>query len=96
VVLKYHRDALEGCGTAAKSASAAYNGIAGTVTGGGLDQSAFGQLPNAKALADAVTALKGAAGEAARTLGGRLEAVERALDSVEQTFTGADGTSVRR
>jgi hypothetical protein len=96
VVLKYHRDALEGCGTAAKNASAAYNGIAGTVTGGGLDQSAFGRLPNAKVLADAVTELKGAAGDAARTLGGRLEAVERALDSVERTFTGADGTSVRR
>lgn len=96
MVLKYHRDALDGCGTAARNASAACHDIAATVTGGALDQSAFGRLPNAKALADAVTALRTAAGDAARTLGGRLESVEQALDAVDQSFTDADAAGVRR
>ncbi|MFD1540624.1 hypothetical protein [Nonomuraea guangzhouensis] len=94
--MKYHRDALDGCGTAAKDASGAFAEVAGSVSGAAIDQAAFGGLANAGALAAAVSALKDAAGTTSRTLGDHLLAVERALDAVERTFTGADGAAVRR
>ncbi|MEU7739200.1 hypothetical protein [Nonomuraea sp. NPDC049158] len=96
MVLKYHREALDGCGTAAKNASGAYAEVAASVSGAAIDQAAFARLDNSGALAAAVSELNAAAGTTARTLGGHLQAVEQALDAVERTFTGADGAAVRR
>jgi len=96
VVVKYHREALDGCGTAAKAASGAFAEAAGSVSGAAIDQTAFGGLTNSAALAAAVGALNEAAGTTSRTLGDHLLAVERALDAVERTFTGADGAAVQR
>ena len=37
MVLKYHREALDGCGTAAKNASGAYAEVAASVSGAAID-----------------------------------------------------------
>jgi hypothetical protein len=94
VVLKYHRDALDGCGSAAKDASGAFDAVAGSVSGAVVGDGAFGQLANGAALIAAVHELQQEAGNTSLTLRDRLQAVERALDAVDQTFTGADGAAV--
>ncbi|MEV0823098.1 hypothetical protein [Nonomuraea rubra] len=91
-MLKFHRDALDGCAAAAKSASGAFAGL----TGPAPDAAAFGNVSGSAAMGRAAGELKRLSDEAARTLGGRLEAVERALDAVERTITAADGAAVRR
>ncbi|MER6942893.1 hypothetical protein ABT294_02605 [Nonomuraea sp. NPDC000554] len=92
--MEFHREALDRCGAAAKSASGAFAGLA--AQGSDEGTAAYGGLDNAPALAAAVAELRRVAGENARTLGSRMQAVEQALDAVERTFTGADGGAVRR
>ncbi|MGR6922164.1 hypothetical protein ACU635_48620 [[Actinomadura] parvosata] len=91
-MLKFHRDALDGCAAAARAASGAFAGL----TGPAPDAAAFGDVSGSAAMARAAGDLKRVSEEAARLLGSRLEAVERALDAVERTLTTADSTAVRR
>ncbi|GAB2910328.1 hypothetical protein ACFMQL_25235 [Nonomuraea fastidiosa] len=93
MALTFHRDALDDCGAAAKSASGVFAGLIGTDA---PEAAAFGTVSGSQALASAVSALRGAAEQAAKTLGRRLEAVDRTLDAVDRTFTSADGQAVRR
>jgi hypothetical protein len=92
VVLKFHRDALDGCAAAAKSASGAFAGL----TGPAPEAAAFGNVSGSAAMATAVANLVRVSELASRTLGSRLEAVDRTLDAVERTITDADGSAVRR
>ncbi|MEV0380483.1 hypothetical protein [Nonomuraea sp. NPDC050643] len=101
MVLKFHRDALGACAAAAKSASGAFKGLTGPVPPDG----AFGNVSAADggggpsgsaAMAAALADLVEVSGQVAKTLGGRLEAVERALDAVEETLTSADSGAVQR
>ncbi|MEO3789190.1 hypothetical protein ABGB14_03215 [Nonomuraea sp. B10E15] len=92
MVLTFHRGALEACAAAARSASGAFAGM----TGQAPDAAAFGNVSGSAAMATAAGDLLRVAEQAARTLGGRLEAVERTLDGVERTVVAADGAAVRR
>ncbi|NBE97382.1 hypothetical protein FE391_30105 [Nonomuraea sp. KC401] len=92
VGLTFHRGALETCATAARSASGAFAGSAGQAP----DVTAFGNVSGSAAMATAAGDLLRAAEQAAKTLGGRLEAVERTLDAVERTVVAADGAAVQR
>lgn len=92
MVLKFHRDALDGCAAAAKAASGAFAGLVGPA----LDASAFGNVPGSAAMSAAAGNLTRVSEQAGRTLGSRLEAVDRTLDAVERTVTSADENAVRR
>ena len=93
MALTFQRDALGDCGAAAKSAAGAFAGLIG---GDVPDTGAYGTVSGSPALASAVSALRGTAERAAKTLGSRLEAVDRTLDAVDRTFTSADSQAVRR
>ncbi|NUS08418.1 MAG: hypothetical protein HOV97_38310 [Nonomuraea sp.] len=99
MVLKFHRDALEGCAAAARSASGAFGALAGQAPHG----SAFGNVSGtgegaagSAAMVSAVNDLTQVSGQVARSLGDCLAAVERALDAVERTVTSADAGAARR
>ncbi|MFC4006066.1 hypothetical protein ACFOY2_02450 [Nonomuraea purpurea] len=91
MVLKFHRDALDGCAAAAKSASGAFAGLTGQTP----DAAAFADVTGSSAMVSAVADLARVSELAAKTLGSRLEGVERALDAVERTVAAADGAAVR-
>ncbi|MFG1696170.1 hypothetical protein [Nonomuraea sp. NPDC049309] len=93
MALTFQRDALGDCGAAAKSASGVFAELIGPDA---PDAAAFGTVSGSQALASAVAGLRSAAERAAKTLGGRLEAVDRTLDAVDRTFTSADDQAVRR
>ncbi|MEV4806364.1 hypothetical protein AB0K18_40755 [Nonomuraea sp. NPDC049421] len=93
MALTFHREALEGCGAAAKSASGAFSGLVGAAVPGAA---AFGAVSGSEALATATAGLRGAAEQASRTLGSRLEAMDRTLDAIDRTYTAADAQAVRR
>ncbi|GAA3534104.1 hypothetical protein GCM10022419_011830 [Nonomuraea rosea] len=92
MVLKFHRDALDGCAAAAKTASGAFTGLAGQAPAA----AAFGNVSGSAAMVTAMGSLVSTADLAARTLGSRLAAVDRTLDAVDRTITAADGGAVRR
>ncbi|MER6004730.1 hypothetical protein ABT120_39690 [Nonomuraea angiospora] len=90
-MLKFQRDALATCAEAAGAASGAFSGIKGQAPGA----AAFGNVSGSVAMATAAADLARVSELAARTLGGRLEAVERTLDAVRSTVIEADGGAVR-
>ncbi|MBB5778884.1 hypothetical protein AB0K16_45650 [Nonomuraea jabiensis] len=90
-MLKFQRDALAGCAEAAGAAAGAFSGIKGQAPGA----AAFGDVSGSAAMATAAADLARVSELAARTLGGRLEAVEHTLDAVRRTVIDADGGAVR-
>ncbi|MFI7125029.1 hypothetical protein ACIBQ1_05005 [Nonomuraea sp. NPDC050153] len=90
-MLKFQRDALAACAEAAREASGAFAGMKGPAPGA----AAFGDVTGSPAMARAVADLARVSEVAARTLGGRLDGVERTLDAVQRTIIAADGGAVR-